>query len=378
MRAGLLGDGNGRARMGSDPDRARWPRRRVARTQGARRVRTNWGLTLSCTDSSRIAASIRARSGSDPIVQTWHRSRRHWRADMRHVRSASLVPMARRPREDPGDTHHVFMRGVERVARRRGCRRLRARACACLQRAVARFELDCHAWCFLPNHAHLLVTSPLGNLSRGDAVVLGTCSADVQPAPRARRDTSIQGRFGSRLVEDERHLLELVRYIPLNPVRAGICRSPEDWPWSSYTATAGLRPAPCVPRRRRRSSTMLGSAEALRRVGRRRRRERRTSMSTARRGGRRSQTLLLDDSDRGSIAAHFAHGYNITRDRRAPRREPRRRSAGAWPLAPPARSGSDPIVHGADARECAVHSACTHRGQTPFVAVPARIAARSL
>jgi Helix-turn-helix len=36
----------------------------------------------------------------------------------------------------------------------------------------------------------------------------------------------------------------LARYLPLNPVRAGLCRSPDEWPWSSYAAIAGLRPAP--------------------------------------------------------------------------------------------------------------------------------------
>ena len=53
-----------------------------------------------------------------------------------------------------------------------------------------------------------------------------------------------QGRFGSRLVDSETYLLELARYVPLNPVKAKLCGSPEDWPWSSYAATVGLRAAP--------------------------------------------------------------------------------------------------------------------------------------
>jgi len=53
-----------------------------------------------------------------------------------------------------------------------------------------------------------------------------------------------QGRFKSRLVKSEPHLVELARYVVLNPVRAGLCRSAGDWPWSSYEATAGLGPAP--------------------------------------------------------------------------------------------------------------------------------------
>jgi hypothetical protein len=53
-----------------------------------------------------------------------------------------------------------------------------------------------------------------------------------------------QGRFWSELVDTERYLAEVARYIALNPLRAGLCRDPLDWPWSSYAATIGLGPAP--------------------------------------------------------------------------------------------------------------------------------------
>ena len=53
-----------------------------------------------------------------------------------------------------------------------------------------------------------------------------------------------QGRFKALLVERQTHLLELSRYLVLNPVRAGIVAQAGDWPWSSYRATAGLTPAP--------------------------------------------------------------------------------------------------------------------------------------
>ncbi len=54
----------------------------------------------------------------------------------------------------------------------------------------------------------------------------------------------LQGRFKSILVEKESHLLELARYVVLNPVRAKMVRSAKDWPWSSYRAMAGLEEAP--------------------------------------------------------------------------------------------------------------------------------------
>ncbi len=56
----------------------------------------------------------------------------------------------------------------------------------------------------------------------------------------------MQGRFKAILVEKESHLLELARYVVLNPVRAKMVRSAKDWPWSSYRATAGLAEAPAL------------------------------------------------------------------------------------------------------------------------------------
>ena len=53
-----------------------------------------------------------------------------------------------------------------------------------------------------------------------------------------------QGRYKGILVEADEYLLELSRYIVLNPVRAGMVRRTEQWPWSSYRATLGLEPAP--------------------------------------------------------------------------------------------------------------------------------------
>jgi putative transposase len=71
-------------------------------------------------------------------------------------------------------------------------------------------------------------TSPLG--ARGSAY--------------RHRGHVFRGRYGSRLIERESHLLEVFRYVFLNPVRAGICRSPRQYRWSSYRATLGLEPVP--------------------------------------------------------------------------------------------------------------------------------------
>lgn len=73
---------------------------------------------------------------------------------------------------------------------------------------------------------------------------LGTCTALSFNRRHERSGHVYQGRFGSKVVEDDAYLLELARYLPRNPVQAGLCSSPEGWVWSSYAATAGLLTAP--------------------------------------------------------------------------------------------------------------------------------------
>jgi putative transposase len=146
--------------------------------------------------------------------------------------------MARPLRRDyTGAVHHVFVRGNARSAIAVDAAD-HERMLELLGRTTARFDLVCHAWCFLPNHAHLLVTSRLGNLSRA-MHWFGTCSALSFNRRHDRSGHLYQGRFGSKVVEDDAYLLELARYLPLNPVRAGLCGAPEDWPWSSHAATTG-------------------------------------------------------------------------------------------------------------------------------------------
>ena len=151
--------------------------------------------------------------------------------------------MPRPPRLDfAGAVHHVFVRGNDRASIALDDED-HQHALDLLGRAAARFELVCHSWCYLPNHSHLLVTSKLSNLSRAMHWI-GTCTAKDFNRRHDRSGHLYQGRFGSRLVKDDSHFAELGRYLPLNPVRAGLCRSPDEWLWSSYAAIAGLRPAP--------------------------------------------------------------------------------------------------------------------------------------
>jgi len=88
------------------------------------------------------------------------------------------------------------------------------------------------------NHFHFLVQIPYGGLSRG-MQELNTGYSVRTNKRYGRNGHLVRNRFYSGPVEDDAHLMEAIRYIVLNPVRAGLCQSPADWPWSSYRACAG-------------------------------------------------------------------------------------------------------------------------------------------
>jgi REP element-mobilizing transposase RayT len=110
---------------------------------------------------------------------------------------------------------------------------------------VERFSWLCHAYCLMTNHYHLLIETPHANLSRGMQHLNGVYTQRFNRR-HGRVGHVMQGRFKSVLVEKESHLLELARYVVLNPVRAKIVRSVHHWPWSSYNATAGHKSAPSL------------------------------------------------------------------------------------------------------------------------------------
>lgn len=106
-------------------------------------------------------------------------------------------------------------------------------------KTLERFNWICHAHCLMVNHYHLLIETPDANLSKG----MHHLNATFCQAHHKRHDTVghlFQGRFKAIVVDRESYLLKLARYVVLNPVRAGLVARPEEWPWSSYRATAGL------------------------------------------------------------------------------------------------------------------------------------------
>jgi len=112
-----------------------------------------------------------------------------------------------------------------------------------LGECVTRFNWILYAYALMPNHFHLLVQLTSETLSRGMHWLNGTYAIAFNQRHQ-RVGHVLQGRFKSPPVDKETYLLELLRYIVLNPVRANMVKRPEDYRWTSYRATIGWTPAP--------------------------------------------------------------------------------------------------------------------------------------
>ncbi|MBJ6725598.1 REP-associated tyrosine transposase [Geomesophilobacter sediminis] len=143
--------------------------------------------------------------------------------------------------EYPDAFYHVTGRGNERhdIFRNVGDRR---KFLSCLQSSNERYLAVIHAYCLMTNHYHLLLQTPLGNLSQVMHHI-NQAYANYFNVKRKRVGHLFQGRFQAVLVEADSYATELSRYIHLNPVRADMVALPEDYPWSSFHGY--LDPADC-------------------------------------------------------------------------------------------------------------------------------------
>jgi putative transposase len=144
--------------------------------------------------------------------------------------------------EHEGAVWHITSRGNERknIFRSDGDRLL---FLALLAAAVKRFNWIVHVYTLMSNHFHLVIETPEKTLSRGMQWLNGQYARKFNKRHK-RVGHLFQGRFHGELVQKESHLLELTRYVVLNPVRAGMVARPEEYRWSSYRATVGLESAP--------------------------------------------------------------------------------------------------------------------------------------
>ena len=112
-----------------------------------------------------------------------------------------------------------------------------------LAEVVERYNWICHAFCLMTNHYHLVIETVEGNLSQGMRQLNGVYT-QVSNRRHNRVGHLFQGRFKGILVDKDAYLLELSRYVVLNPVRAGMVDTPAQWRWSSYRAMMGQAPVP--------------------------------------------------------------------------------------------------------------------------------------
>ena len=151
----------------------------------------------------------------------------------------------------PNAIHHVTQRGNDRQLLFETPDDYRV-FLETLAECVARYRWQVLSYCLLPNHLHVLVQTPDANLSLGMRRLTGSYARQFNIA-HDRSGHVFQGRFGSRLLEDEKHLHAALAYIALNPVRAGLSATPQDWIWSSHAELAGVR----------RPSRLIARAEVL-------------------------------------------------------------------------------------------------------------------
>lgn len=151
--------------------------------------------------------------------------------------------MARSVRiEYPGAVYHVTSRGNERRDIFRDDDDREA-FLDLLRQTVERFCWKLLSYVLMSNHFHLVVETPEPNLSRGMHWLNG-CYAGYFNRVHGRWGHLFGGRFKALVVEKEAYLHRLLRYLPLNPVRAQMVARPEDYRWSSYRAIAGLETVP--------------------------------------------------------------------------------------------------------------------------------------
>jgi putative transposase len=150
--------------------------------------------------------------------------------------------MGRTVRNTAPGHYHVYCRGNNRRA-------IflddvdRANFLARLARVLRRHRWKLHLFVLMTNHFHLLVETADETLPNGmQRLNLGTARAFNRRYGMTGH--LFEAPYGSVAVTRPGYALWLIRYLVLNPVNAGLCRRPEDWPWSSYGATIGLRPAP--------------------------------------------------------------------------------------------------------------------------------------
>ena len=137
----------------------------------------------------------------------------------------------------PGAFYHVTSRGNERKKIFK-TERDREKFLEYLSSASERYGAAIHVFCLMDNHYHLLLETPSGNLPQIMRHINGAYTTYFN-VKRKRSGHLFQGRYKAILVDIDEYAKELSRYIHLNPVRAKMTESPQEYKWSSYAAYIG-------------------------------------------------------------------------------------------------------------------------------------------
>jgi putative transposase len=141
-----------------------------------------------------------------------------------------------------GAVYHVTARG-DRQEMIFTDERDRYRLLEIIAQTMRRLDAEVLSFCFMGNHYHLVLRTRQANLSR----VMRHINGEYTRAFNRRHGIVghlFQGRFKAIIVDSDAYLMEVCRYVELNPVRAGLVRTAADWPWSSYRSHAGLALVP--------------------------------------------------------------------------------------------------------------------------------------
>jgi putative transposase len=140
---------------------------------------------------------------------------------------------------------HVIQRGVNRSLLFAESSDYRFFA-DCLKTACDRFDCRIHAYVFMSNHVHLVMTPSIEGGVSNVMKLVGIRYVHYFNRKYSRTGTLWEGRYRAALIQLDRHLLTCYRYVELNPVRAGLSKDARDYPWSSYRANALGRRDPLV------------------------------------------------------------------------------------------------------------------------------------
>jgi len=106
---------------------------------------------------------------------------------------------------------------------------------------IKNYQVDLIAYCMMPNHYHILLKHE--NPIEGSSFIQRLFNSYTQSINKrySRVGTLFQGNVKKRFIEDDDYLAETIKYIHLNPIKAGLCQRPEKWVYSDYQEWAGLK-----------------------------------------------------------------------------------------------------------------------------------------